>query len=69
MPVAEGSVWRGEQLVPAEDACCALEAAGADVVGLNCHRGPSTMLPVIERVKKAVQVGVYASSSTDDLGG
>jgi betaine-homocysteine S-methyltransferase len=27
---------------------------GADVVGLNCSRGPRTMLPVIERIRAAV---------------
>src|SRR3954447_8105759 len=32
------------------DACRALEAAGADVVGLNCARGPETMLPLLEQV-------------------
>ncbi|MGH3046373.1 MAG: homocysteine S-methyltransferase family protein, partial [Gaiellaceae bacterium] len=33
-----------EGLAPA-DACALLEQAGADVVGLNCIRGPRTMLP------------------------
>ena len=33
---------------PAE-ACRRLEAAGADVVGLNCHRGPATMLPLLKK--------------------
>ena len=31
------------------EACRRLEAAGADVVGLNCLRGPSTMLPLLGR--------------------
>src|SRR3954453_2497665 len=30
------------------DACKAVEAAGADVVGLNCARGPDTMMPLLE---------------------
>ena len=34
-----------------EDACKRLEDAGAAVVGLNCIRGPQTMLPLIERVR------------------
>lgn len=34
-----------------ESACRALEDAGADVVGLNCARGPATMLPLIERIR------------------
>lgn len=29
-----------------------LEAAGADVVGLNCSRGPATMLPLFENLEK-----------------
>ena len=36
-----------------EDACKALEDAGADVVGLNCARGPATMLPLMERMRAA----------------
>ena len=32
-----------------DEACRRLEAAGADVVGLNCSRGPATMLPLLER--------------------
>ena len=33
-----------------------LEAAGADVVGLNCARGPATMLPLLEKLKETIQV-------------
>jgi betaine-homocysteine S-methyltransferase len=36
-----------------EDACRRIEDAGAAVVGLNCIRGPRTMLPLIERVREA----------------
>src|SRR6188472_3272786 len=35
-----------EGISPAE-ACRQLEDAGADVVGLNCGRGPATMLPLL----------------------
>jgi len=42
------------------DACRAVEAAGADVVGLNCARGPKTMLPLLEEVRAAVSVHVAA---------
>jgi betaine-homocysteine S-methyltransferase len=42
------------------DACKRLEAAGADVVGLNCSRGPDTMLPILERVRAAVDCHVAA---------
>ena len=37
-----------------------LEDAGADVVGLNCARGPRTMLPLLEEVRKAVSCHVAA---------
>jgi betaine-homocysteine S-methyltransferase len=46
-------------LTPAE-ACRAVEAAGADVVGLNCTRGPETMLPLLAEVREAVSVHVAA---------
>jgi betaine-homocysteine S-methyltransferase len=36
-----------------EDACRALEDAGATVVGLNCIRGPRTMLPMLRAVRAA----------------
>ena len=44
---------------PAE-ACKRLEAAGADVVGLNCGRGPETLLPLLAEVRDAVSVPVAA---------
>ena len=44
---------------PAE-ACKRLEAAGADVVGLNCGRGPQTLLPLLAKVRDAVSVPVAA---------
>jgi betaine-homocysteine S-methyltransferase len=43
-----------------EDACARLEQAGADVVGLNCIRGPRTMLPLIARIREAVSCHVAA---------
>ena len=36
------------------DCCKALEDAGADVVGLNCARGPETMLPLLRAIREAV---------------
>ena len=42
------------------DACRRLEDAGADVVGLNCARGPATMLPVLREVRAAVTCHVAA---------
>ena len=43
-----------------EEACRRIEDAGADVVGLNCIRGPRTMLPLIERVRAALSGPVAA---------
>jgi betaine-homocysteine S-methyltransferase len=43
-----------------EEACARIADAGADVVGLNCIRGPRTMLPLIARVREAVDVPVAA---------
>lgn len=37
-----------------EEACRILEEEGADVVGLNCGRGPETMLPILERIRSTV---------------
>jgi len=46
-------------LTPAE-ACRRLEAAGADVVGINCHRGPRTMMPLLKEIRAAVGCHVAA---------
>jgi betaine-homocysteine S-methyltransferase len=43
-----------------EEACKRVEAAGADVVGMNCSRGPATMLPILERIRAAVSCHVAA---------
>ena len=40
--------------------CRRLEDAGADVVGLNCIRGPRTMLPFVREVRDAVGCHVAA---------
>jgi betaine-homocysteine S-methyltransferase len=53
----EGKTWEG--WTP-EDACKRLEAAGADVVGLNCARGPNTMLPMLEKIRAEVDAYVAA---------
>lgn len=38
------------------EACKRLEEAGADVVGLNCGRGPKTMMPLIKEIRKVCKV-------------
>jgi betaine-homocysteine S-methyltransferase len=53
----EPVTWDG--WTPAE-ACARLEAAGADVVGLNCIRGPATMLPLIKSIREHVEGHVAA---------
>lgn len=37
------------------DCARALQDAGADVVGINCLRGPETTLPLIEEMRRAVE--------------
>ena len=42
------------------EACHILEDNGAEVVGLNCSRGPATMLPLLEDIRKSVKCYVAA---------
>ncbi len=44
---------RDDYSVP--EACQRLKDAGADVVGMNCIRGPNTMLTVLEEISKEVE--------------
>ncbi|HXY81917.1 MAG TPA: homocysteine S-methyltransferase family protein [Gaiellaceae bacterium] len=43
-----------------QEACRRLADAGADVVGLNCIRGPRTMLPLVREIRAAVSCHVAA---------
>ena len=36
------------------EACKIMEKEGAEVVGLNCSRGPATMLPLLHEIRQAV---------------
>lgn len=45
---------------PVAEACKRLEEAGAAVVGLNCIRGPRTMLPPLREIRAAVSCHVAA---------
>lgn len=38
-----------------EEACHQLSEEGALIVGLNCSRGPGTMQPILERIRKRVK--------------
>jgi betaine-homocysteine S-methyltransferase len=42
------------------DACKRLADAGADVVGLNCIRGPATMMPLLKQIRAAITTPMAA---------
>jgi betaine-homocysteine S-methyltransferase len=42
------------------DTCKELEQRGADVVGMNCFRGPETMMPYLREIRKNVSCHVAA---------
>lgn len=57
-----------EEMSP-QDSCKQLADAGATVVGMNCCRGPATMLPQLLEVRKAVScpvAGIPVPYRTDD---
>jgi betaine-homocysteine S-methyltransferase len=47
--------------VPFPEACRQLEEAGAAVVGLNCGRGPRTMMPLVREIRKVCKVRDWLS--------
>ena len=54
--------------VPYPQALRELEELGADVVGLNCGRGPATMLPLLKECRKVCKVsGDDDDDSGDDV--
>jgi betaine-homocysteine S-methyltransferase len=46
------------------EACRILAAEGAQVVGLNCDRGPETMLPLMFRADVAAKDATFLHSWT-----
>jgi betaine-homocysteine S-methyltransferase len=54
-PMGENVMRDGWSIV---DTCKELEQRGADVVGMNCFRGPATMLAYLEKIKKSVSCHV-----------
>lgn len=46
--------------IPLAEVCRQLEEAGAAVVGLNCNRGPSTMLPLLKDIRRACKGPIAA---------
>eukprot|EP01121_Diplochlamys_sp_Union-15-3_P021967 TRINITY_DN919_c0_g1_i2.p1 TRINITY_DN919_c0_g1~~TRINITY_DN919_c0_g1_i2.p1 ORF type:complete len:349 (+),score=52.78 TRINITY_DN919_c0_g1_i2:82-1128(+) len=43
-----------------EESFLTLKKEGADVVGINCHRGPQTILPLIAKLRKLVEGPIAA---------
>ncbi len=59
--VANFAIPRGDKSrdgYSAEDACKIVEDLGADVVGLNCYRGPQTTMPLLKKVRENVSCQV-----------
>ena len=56
-PMGENIMRDGISIV---DTCKELEQQGGEVVGMNCHRGPTTMMPYIKEIRKAVKCHVAA---------
>jgi len=56
-PMGENIMRDGVSIV---DTCKELEQRGGDVVGMNCFRGPNTMLPYLKEIRKALKCHVAA---------
>jgi len=56
-PMAMNEMSDGAGIV---ETCKRLEQGGADVVGMNCFRGPQTMLPWLRQIREAVSCHVGA---------
>ncbi len=49
---------------PWTEACLKLQENGADVVGLNCGRGPNTMLPLLKKIRDVLDGYIAAQPVT-----
>ena len=56
-PMGENIMRDGVSIL---DTCKELEQLGGDVVGMNCFRGPVTMMPYLKEVRKALKCHVAA---------
>ena len=56
-PMAQNELADGVGIV---ETCQRLEQGGADVVGMNCFRGPATMMPWLRKIRAAVSCHVGA---------
>ena len=54
-PMGENIMRDGVSIV---DTCKKLEQQGGEVVGMNCHRGPTTMMPYLKEIRKALKCHV-----------
>lgn len=54
-PMGENKMRDGWSVI---DTCKELEQRGANVVGMNCFRGPQTMLPDLQKIREAVKCHV-----------
>jgi len=54
-PMGENIMRDGISIV---DTCKELEQQGGKVVGMNCHRGPTTMMPYLKEIRKALKCHV-----------
>ena len=56
-PMGENTMRDGISVI---DTCKELEQKGADVVGMNCFRGPNTMLPYLKEIRKVLKCHMAA---------
>jgi len=56
-PMGENIMRDGVSIL---NACKELEQLGGDVVGMNCFRGPNTMMPYLKEIRKALKCHVAA---------
>jgi len=56
-PMGENIMRDGVSIL---DTCKELEQLGADVVGMNCFRGPATMMPYLKEIRKALKCQIAA---------
>ena len=56
-PMGENIMRDGVSIL---DTCKRLEQLGGDVIGMNCFRGPNTMMPYLKKIRKALKCHVAA---------
>ena len=56
-PLEENIMQDGISII---DTCKELEQRGANVVGMNCFRGPSTMMPYLKKIRKEINCHMSA---------